>query len=108
MFSSEQKIHFSKEQCQRLQKLRIIQKNLVHFQGFPSIIADKNLLAKKEYFGQYGKILKLIIVSKYDNITNKKSNSAYITYSTNEEAALAVLSVDSILIEGKIVRALFS
>jgi len=104
---SKKHTYFTREEYQILSKSRIIQKNLVHFQGFPSIIADKNLLAKKEYFGQYGKILKLIIVSKYDNITNKKSNSAYITYSTNEEAALAVLSVDSILIEGKIVRAFF-
>ena len=104
---SKKHTYFTREEYQILSKSRIIQKNLVHFQGFPSIIADKNLLSKKEYFGQYGKILKLIIVSKYDNITNKKSNSAYITYSTNEEAALAVLSVDSILIEGKIVRAFF-
>ena len=36
----EQKIHFSKDQIQKLSKLRIIQKNLVHFQGFPDTLND--------------------------------------------------------------------
>ena len=62
MFSSEQKIRFSKEQCQRLQKLRIIQKNLVHFQGFPDSLNDQNILIQKSHFGQFGKITKIILV----------------------------------------------
>ena len=99
--------YFTKENQIYLSKLRIIQKNLVHFQGFPDNIADKNLLAEKEYFGQYGNILKIVVVSKYDEVSKKKSKSAYITFSTNEEAAYAILSVDSIEIDGQIVRAFF-
>ena len=99
--------YFTKENQIYLSKLRIIQKNLVHFQGFPDNIADKNLLAEKEYFGQYGNILKIVVVSKYDEVSNKKSKSAYITFSSNEEAAYAILAVDSIEIDGQIVRAFF-
>ena len=47
-----------------LSKERIIQKNLVHFQGFPDSIYDKNLLLTPEYFGQYGHIIKIVLVSK--------------------------------------------
>ena len=99
--------YFTKENQIYLSKLRIIQKNLVHFQGFPDNIADKNLLAEKEYFGQYGNILKIVVVSKYDEVSKKKSKSAYITFSSNEEAAYAILAVDSIEIDGQIVRAFF-
>ena len=38
---------------------------------------------------------------------NKKVYSAYITYSNETEAACAILCVDSLLIEGKIIRAFF-
>ena len=84
---SKKHTYFTREEYQILSKSRIIQKNLVHFQGFPSIIADKNLLAKKEYFGQYGKILKLIIVSKYDNITVRAffGTSKYCVHFLNNE-----------------------
>jgi hypothetical protein len=42
-----------------------------------------------------------------DKKSNKKSNSAYITFSTFEQAAYAILSVDSIKIDNQLVRAFF-
>ena len=105
--SNEFKPYFSKDDYQKLIKSRIIQKNLVHFQGFPDSMADKNLLIQPAYFGQFGKILKIVLVSKNDENTKKKSNSAYITFSTNEEAAYAVLVMDSLLIENNLVRCFF-
>ena len=90
-------IIFSQEDFKVLSKLRIIQKNLVHVQGFPDSIADKNLLSQPEYFGQFGKICKLVIVSKEDEVSKKKSNSAYITFSCKEEAAYSILAIDSII-----------
>ena len=48
-----------------------------------------------------------MIVSKFDEVSKKKSKSAYITFSSNEEAAYAILAVDSIEIDGQIVRAFF-
>ena len=90
-----------------LSKQRIIQKNLVHFQGFPDSIYDKQLLLSPEYFGQYGNIIKIVLVSKEDKILKKKTNSAYLTFETKEQAAYCILSVDSIIIENYLVRAFF-
>ena len=100
----EQKFHF---QIQKLSKLRIIQKNLVHFQGFPDTLNDQNLLMQKSHFGKFGKILKIVLVSKNEESQKKKTNSAYITFSKIEEAANAILSMDSLMIEGCLVRAFF-
>jgi hypothetical protein len=40
-------------------------------------------------------------------IKKKKTNSAYITFSKKEEASFAILSMDSLVIEGHLVRAFF-
>lgn len=90
-----------------LSKQRIIQKNLVHFQGFPDSIYDKDLLLSPEYFGQYGNIIKIVLVSKEDKVLKKKTNSAYLTFETKEQAAYCILSVDSIKIDNQLVRAFF-
>ena len=98
---------FTYFESETLSKQRIIQRNLVHFLGFPDRLYDKDLLSSPEYFGQYGLIQKMILTTKNDKNTNKKLNSAYITYSTNEQAAYAILSVDSITIDDILVRAFF-
>ena len=108
IFNPENKINFfSSQEFQYVSKIRIIQKNLVHFLGFPDSIYDENLLSSFEYFGQFGRINKIMMTSKIDEITKKKTNSAYITFSNNEEASYAILSVDSIIIDGNFVRAFF-
>ena len=108
IFNPENKINFfSSQEFQYVSKIRIIQKNLVHFLGFPDSIYDENLLSSFEYFGQFGRINKIMTTSKIDEITKKKTNSAYITFSNNEEASYAILSVDSIIIDGNFVRAFF-
>ena len=98
---------FTEEESKELSKQRIIQKNLVHFQGFPDRLYNKELLCSREYFGQYGEISKIILTSKFDKKSNKKSNSAYLTFATSEQAAYAILSVDSIKIDNQLVRAFF-
>ena len=98
---------FTEEESIQLSKQRIIQKNLVHFQGFPDRLYNKELLCSQEYFGQYGIISKIILTNKIDKKSNKKSNSAYLTFSTCEQAAYAILSVDSIKIDNQLVRAFF-
>ena len=89
-----------------LSKIRIIKKNLVHVHGLPQSFANTDKLGQIEYFGQYGKIQKILLSSK-TNETNKKTFSVYITYSNEKEASFAILAVDSLLIEGKLVRAFF-
>ena len=98
---------FSKEDISRLSKCRIIQKNLVHFYGFPDYLYKKEILISSEYFGQYGVVSKIVLVSKEDKLSNKNHNSAYITFLTKEQAAYSILAVDSIKINGQLVRAFF-
>lgn len=91
--------------------IRIIKRNLVYVINLDPQIADKDLLLKKEYFGQFGKITKILVnLNKAYNSNNSSSNlsySAYINYSTNQEAALAILAVDSCMLNGKILKAAF-
>ena len=98
---------FSKEDISRLSKCRIIQKNLVHFYGFPDYLYKKEILISSEYFGQYGVVSKIVLASKEDKLSNKNCNSAYITFLTKEQAAYSILAVDSIKINGQLVRAFF-
>ena len=98
---------FKKEEIEHLSKLRIIQKNLVHVHGFPKSLAKINTFKSKNYFGLYGNIVKIKLSFKINPDNNKKVYSAYITYSNEREAAYAVLCVDSLLIQGKIIRVFF-
>ena len=95
------------EKAEYLSKLRIIKKNLIHVHGFPKSIAKTDKLMSYEYFGQYGKIVQATITYKTNPETKKKFYSAYITYSNEKEAAFAILCVDSLLVEGKIIRTFF-
>ena len=108
LFSNvRQKTFFTNQDFQIYSKLRIIQKNLVHFLNFPDFLLNEELLKSKEYFGQFGQITKIMLTSKIESISKKKSNSAYITFSKNEEAAYAILTIDSLIIEGQLVRCFF-
>ena len=98
---------FAKKKVEYMSQLRIIKKNLIHIHGIPKQIAIINLLKTDEYLGQYGKIIRFIMKYKINQENNKKAYSAYITYSNELEAALAILCIDSLLIEGKIIRAFF-
>jgi CCR4-NOT transcription complex subunit 4 len=93
-----------------LVEARIITKNLVYVIGLSSKIANKDLLQSKEYFGQYGTIIKTVVnKNKAYNINspNGPTYSAYITYSKPFEAAIAILSLDNYLIDDHLIRASF-
>ena len=90
----------------KLSKIRILQKNIVYIIGLPLNLASKELLSTYEYLGQYGQIKK-IIVNKNGYNQNKNSNttySAYITYSSFEEASLALLTIDNNFYDGHLLR----
>ena len=86
---------------------RIIKKNLIHVHGFPKSLAKLDILKSYEYFGQYGTILNSILLKKVNSNTNKITSSVYITFSNEKEAAIAILCVDSLMMEGKIIRAFY-
>jgi hypothetical protein len=101
---------FSAADYNKLSNLRIIQKNLVYVIGLADGLALKDTLIRHEYFGQYGKITKLIVnKTKAYNASspNGPSYSAYVSYQYSNEAALAILAVDNIIQEEHTIRATF-
>ncbi|KAK6942857.1 hypothetical protein RJ641_028234, partial [Dillenia turbinata] len=89
---------------------RVIQRNLAHIMGLPLDLADEDLLQRKEYFGQYGRVLKVSIARTTNGAIQHSSNnicSVYITYSKGEEAVRCIQSVHNFVLEGRPLRACF-
>ena len=88
---------------------RIIQKNLVYLIGLSSdLIKIEEKLKTYEYFGQYGKIVKLVVnKSKIYNLNgpNGPSYTCFITYSSEDESSLAILSMDNCTIDNHQIKA---
>jgi len=71
---------------------------------YPSI----KTLGSFEYFGQYGKITKIIVNKNnaYNPTSiNGPSYSAYLTFSNDIEASIAILAVDQFEIYDRTIRA---
>jgi CCR4-NOT transcription complex subunit 4 len=45
----------------QLANMRVIRRNLVYAVGLPPTVANEDMLRKPEYFGQYGKIAKIVL-----------------------------------------------
>ena len=88
---------------------RIIQRNLVYIIGLsPELIKIEQKLKSYEYFGQYGKIIKLVVNKNKTYNTNGPNGPSYtcfITYSTEAESSLAILSMDNYTIDNHEIKA---
>ncbi|KAI3980510.1 hypothetical protein MKX01_008927 [Papaver californicum] len=113
--SSERKTKSNKAKSKtdgrmRLSTVRVIQRDLVYIIGIPSDLADEDALQHKEYFGKYGKVLKVSISRTAGGAIQHSSNntcSVYITYSKEEEAVRCIQSVHGYTLDGKPLRACF-
>lgn len=64
-----------------LATMRVIRRNLVYAVGMPPNIAVEDNLRKPEYFGQYGKISKIVINRNHNpGDPRRASASAYVTF----------------------------
>ncbi|KAJ0765335.1 putative transcription factor C2H2 family [Helianthus annuus] len=93
-----------------LSSVRVIQRNLVYIVGLPLNLADEELLQRKEYFGQYGKVLKVSISRTAAGTIQHFANntcSVYITYSKEDEAVRSIQSVHGFVLEGRPLKACF-
>ena len=100
----------SPDTLQEMSQSRIITKTLVYVIGLSQNIASKETLSKYEYFGQYGKITKIVINKKKAYNQNNPygpSYSGYVTYSKPLEASLAILALDNIVVDNHLIRASF-
>ncbi|KAG0466360.1 hypothetical protein HPP92_017940 [Vanilla planifolia] len=101
----------SAETRKQLSTVRVIQRNLVYIIGLPANLCDESLLERKEYFGQYGKILK-VSIPRPSNATNQQGStnntfSVYITYAREDEAVRCIQAVHNYILDGKPLRACF-
>lgn len=90
-------------------KVRILQKNVVYVIGLTSLLANKNILSSWKFFGQYGKIVKIVVNKNgyNQNYQNETTYSAYVSYSSQEEASLALLAIDNCIVDGHVIRGSF-
>ncbi|PWA60987.1 Nucleotide-binding, alpha-beta plait [Artemisia annua] len=98
------------ESRKQLSSVRVIQRNLVYIVGLPLTLADEDLLQRKEYFGRYGKVLKVSISRTAAGAIQQFANntcSVYITYSNEDEAVRSIQSVHGFVLEGRPLRACF-
>ncbi|PWN52517.1 hypothetical protein IE53DRAFT_373515 [Violaceomyces palustris] len=97
-----------------LANMRVVQKNLVYVVGLSSKLAKEELiptLRSNDYFGQYGRISKILIskrttASKLVMGTSESAIGVYVTYFRKEDAARAIVAIDgSKGSDGRIIRA---
>ncbi|CAA7032113.1 unnamed protein product [Microthlaspi erraticum] len=100
----------SSEVKKQLTSVRVIQRNLVYIVGLPLNLADEDLLHHKEYFGQYGKVLKVSMSRLASGVIQQFPNSTcsvYITYAKEEEAVRCIQAVHGFILDGKALKACF-
>ncbi|KAI8896056.1 hypothetical protein BC833DRAFT_599074 [Globomyces pollinis-pini] len=95
--------------------VRVVQKNLVYVLGLPLNLATDEILRSHDYFGQYGKITKIVVNKRtptagpncHPSNPATSHTGVYITYASKADASRAIEAVDGTLLDGKIIRATF-
>lgn len=94
--------------------LRVVQKNLVYVTGLNPPCPPEDLhseLRSDKYFGQYGKILKIVINRKTPTgPSHQMQNSnqgivVYVTFTRKEDALRCINELDGSLCDGRVLRA---
>lgn len=87
-----------------------MQKNLVYVVGLSPGIPDQEILSTlrgEKYFGQYGKIIKIVVSSKKHGDTgpNGQSLGVYVTFARKEDAARCIAAVNGSQNGDRVLRA---
>lgn len=88
-----------------LHNYRVVQRNLVYVIGVPASCANEEVLRRPEYFGQYGKIGKMVI--HRNHAAPQASVSAYVTFVHKDDARASIQALDGYWMEGHVLRASF-
>ncbi|XP_071955529.1 CCR4-NOT transcription complex subunit 4-like [Antedon mediterranea] len=94
------------ENRKHLASVRVVQKNLVFVVGLSTRLADNEVLRKQEYFGKFGKIMK-VVVNQNTAYAGQggPSASAYVTYQKAEDALRAIQAVNNVHVDGRTLKA---
>lgn len=90
--------------------LRIIKHDLIYVIGLSERLANEETLKNKDYMGQYGTIKKIIVNKDKPfnkGVRDSLSFSAYITFSCEIEAAVAIAAVDGKELDNRTLKASF-
>ncbi|KAJ3197300.1 transcriptional repressor general negative regulator of transcription subunit 4, partial [Dinochytrium kinnereticum] len=89
-----------------LANARVVQKNLIYILGLPPKYCTEEILRSPEFFGQYGKISRVIVNRRGHGHTPVISTMAptgvYVTYFKKEEALRAIDAVDGTVYDGRV------
>ena len=90
----------------QLANMRVIRRNLVYAVGLPPNVASEDALRKSDYFGQYGRIAK-IVLNRSQTATGggdvrRASASAYVTFVHKVRVSVCTLHVCFILSYSKV------
>lgn len=91
----------------QLANMRVIRRNLVYAVGLPPSVASEDQLRKPEYFGQYGKISKIVLnrMQATAGDSRRASASAYVTFVHKEDTLACILALDGFYLENRNIRA---
>mmetsp|Transcript_57306 Transcript_57306/g.170881 ORF Transcript_57306/g.170881 Transcript_57306/m.170881 type:complete len:1034 (-) Transcript_57306:405-3506(-) len=91
----------------QLANMRVIRRNLVYAVGLPPTIATEDQLRKPDFFGEYGKISKIVINRNHNGNGDPRraSASAYVTFAHKEDTLSCILALDGFYLDGRNVRA---
>lgn len=103
--AANNKVASSSVDRKSLHNFRVVQRNLLYVIGLPITLANEDLLRKAEYFGQYGKITK-VVAHKNQGGTHPTA-SAYVTFGYKEDAKAAIQALDGFWLDGHPLRASF-
>jgi RNA recognition motif-containing protein len=80
---------------------------LVYAVGLPPSIATEEALRKPDYFGQYGKIAKIVLNRNHNGNGDPRraSASAYVTFTHKEDTLACILALDGFYLDGRNIRA---
>ncbi|KAI8580645.1 hypothetical protein K450DRAFT_236589 [Umbelopsis ramanniana AG] len=103
------------EQANRrhLENTRVVQKNLVYVIGLNPKYANEETIMSQDFFGQYGKISKIVInkrppppsATARHGAAALPSVGVYVTYCRKDDAARAIAAVDGSVMGGRMLRA---
>ena len=75
----------------------MVQKNLVYVVGLSQRNNEEEFLQTlrgDQYFGQYGKIIKIVVSKAKEGSHNNNSVGVYVTFEKREDAARCITAVD--------------
>ncbi|KAI9682385.1 MAG: transcriptional repressor general negative regulator of transcription subunit 4 [Caeruleum heppii] len=93
-----------------LSGLRVVQKNLVYVVGLNPRIREEDLhqtLRGPQYFGQYGRIVKIVVSKAKDGGQGNQPLGVYVTFAKKEDAEKCIAAVDGSENGGRVLRAQF-